>query len=144
MMGLDKMTMLFKAVCSPEGAQRIPGCCAENEQSRNTRCSFRATLMAFLICLSVLGCAAQSDKTSIIKDDCEQTCSVISAAKKHALEGDRNFFETNHLHSVTNTGNVSEVRFQPKAPPGMVMLGGGAIFFVDRQTLSVIKVLFEQ
>ncbi len=38
-----KMTKLFNAIRSPEGATHIQGCYVGNEQSRNARCSFRAT-----------------------------------------------------------------------------------------------------
>jgi hypothetical protein len=129
---------------SPEGAQRIPGCDVVNEQSRNARWFFQATLMVFFVCLFVSGCATRSDKSISITDDCEQTCNAINAARKHALKHDHAFFSSNYLYSVTNTGNVWEVRFHAKAPPGMVVLGGAVTFFIDSKTFAVINELAEQ
>jgi hypothetical protein len=141
---VSRMPTLFKESRSPGGATRIPGLLVLRMTTRNTRCSFRATFMAFFIYLFVSGCTIRSDKTTIVTDDCEQTCRVISAAKKHALKRDQAFLVNNHFYSVTNTGNVWEVRFQAKAPPGMVLIGGGVTFIIDGKALSVTNTLYEQ
>jgi hypothetical protein len=77
--------MLFNAISSPEGATRIPGCDADNEQSRNARCSFRATL---LLHISTVGWAGfiKPNIGDDIDADVGQTMKLFTQPKLRTLD----------------------------------------------------------